>query len=537
MTSVLPPGATQISQVDGMVLHYVPAGTFMMGDTAEHASAECQKTGPSPDGCKLDRFTDEEPVHQVYLDAFWMDETEVTNAMYNLCVKAGVCYLPTTLDYYPHIQFADYPVVFVTWDDAKAYCEWVGRRLPTEAEWEKAARGTDGRTYPWGEEIGKDYANYNLYVGDATVVGSYELGKSPYGLYDMSGNVFEFVADWYHPDYYKTLGETADNPKGPSNGQSHVAKGGGFLYNSIRPADRDARDRATNEDGFRCVLSAGLTTAHSEIAQTPAPADTPSVLPTEITDAKGVSMVLVPTGDFLMGSYSDNAYSECQKFRDYCVKDWFINVEPMHNVYLDAYYIDIFEVTNSFYKDCVEAGVCEAPKDSSFYKNSNYYDKSQFENYPVISVDWHMADTYCKWRGVRLPTEAEWEKAARGTDGRTYPWGERAECSKSNYDNCLGYITEVGSYKADKSPYSVYDMGGNASEWVVDWYQSNYYDISPIDNPQGPEPKIGINTRVVRGGSWNGIYAPAVYLRGAARPSDYATNPYIGFRCAKDAAP
>ncbi len=247
----------QISPIDGMVLHYVPAGIFTMGDTAEHASAECQKTGPPPDGCKLDRFTDEEPVHRVYLDAFWMDETEVTNGKYKLCVKAGACQKPSTISpYYSDDLHGDYPVVFVVWNDANSYCQWAERRLPTEAEWEKAARGTDERTYPWGEAVGIEYANYNTSRGDVTKVHGYELGKSPYGLYDMAGNVYEFVSDWYHPDYYKTLGEIAENPRGPTSGQGHVAKGGGFLYNSIRPADREARDRATNEDGFRCAKDA-----------------------------------------------------------------------------------------------------------------------------------------------------------------------------------------------------------------------------------------------------------------------------------------
>lgn len=248
-------GAIQVSAIDGMTLHYIPDGTFTMGDTAEHASLECQRTGPPPDGCDLDRFTNEEPIHQVYLDAFWMDETEVTNAMYKLCVKTGTCKPPDTLDYYSNSQFNNWPVVFLTWDSANTYCQWAQRRLPTEAEWEKAARGTDGRTYPWGETVGKQYANYNLSVGDSTDVGSYELGKSPYGLYDMAGNVWEIVADWYSENYYASLSENVSNPQGPTSGDGRVAKGGSSLYNDIRSASRGGV-RSSVDIGFRCAMDA-----------------------------------------------------------------------------------------------------------------------------------------------------------------------------------------------------------------------------------------------------------------------------------------
>ncbi|MBK8782857.1 MAG: SUMF1/EgtB/PvdO family nonheme iron enzyme [Anaerolineales bacterium] len=260
-TSTLSLGATQISPVDGMILHYVPAGTFTMGDTAEHASAECQRTNIFTwINCDQGNFKDQEPIHQVYLDAFWMDETEVTNAQYKLCVKASGCQRPSTLGpYYSDDRHGDYPVVFVTWVDANSYCQWSERRLPTEAEWEKAARGTDGRTYPWGEEIGTEYANYNTSPGDVTRVGSYELGKSPYHLYDMAGNVGEWVADLYDPEYYMTLEENVINPQGPSLGYGYVIRGGAFLYNDIQSANRDADDRAnrvTNGTGFRCAMNA-----------------------------------------------------------------------------------------------------------------------------------------------------------------------------------------------------------------------------------------------------------------------------------------
>lgn len=249
------PGTVKISPIDEMPLHYIPAGTFVMGETAENMSMKCQESGSPPHGCNVNRFTDGEPVHQVYLDAYWADETEVTNGKYQQCVKAGACQEPSTLNpFYTDDRYDNYPVVFVSWSDADTYCQWAGRRLPTEAEWEKAARGEDGRTYPWGESFGTEFANYNTSPGDVTEVGSYELGKSPFGLYDMAGNVWEMVADWYQEDYFKTLVGDIINPLGPGSGDGHVRKGGGFLYNDIQSAQRDGGgDIPTNEMGFRCA--------------------------------------------------------------------------------------------------------------------------------------------------------------------------------------------------------------------------------------------------------------------------------------------
>ena len=170
-----------VSETDGMVLVYVPAGEFRMGSAGSDSQAQ----------------DNEKPQHTVYLDAFWMDRTEVTNALYALCVKAGACQPPLSVNYswresyYGNSQYDGYPVVYVSWKDAAAYCEWAGRWLPTEAEWEKAARGTDGRLYPWGNaEPDANRLNFNGNV-DARAVGSYPSGASPYGALDMAGNVWE----------------------------------------------------------------------------------------------------------------------------------------------------------------------------------------------------------------------------------------------------------------------------------------------------------------------------------------------------------
>jgi formylglycine-generating enzyme required for sulfatase activity len=240
-------------------------------------------------------------------------------------------------------------------------------------------------------------------------------------------------------------------------------------------------------------------------ASEPAPTELSSVF----TDTKGVEMVLVPEGKFTMGSNSGEA-----------------DEKPPHEVFLDAFHIDKYEVTNAFYKVCVEAGVCQQPA-------TDRYNNSQYAQHPVVYVDWNMAKEYCEWRGARLPTEAEWEKAARGTDGRTYPWGEGIDCSYANYDDgtksCVGDTTPVGKYPKGVSPYGAYDMAGNLREWVADWYDPNYYSSSPDTNPPGP---ANGDSRVWRGGSWvSGVGD----LRSADRVRSLPTRASsdLGFRCSR----
>jgi formylglycine-generating enzyme required for sulfatase activity len=193
-------GSIWTRPADGMVMVYVPAGKFLMGSIEGDITQALQMCSSDP---ASGDFGNEKPQHTVSLDAFWIDQTEVTNKMYALCVAVGKCDPPelnnssTRTSYYGNPEFVDYPVTYVSWNDAIAYCEWVGARLPSEAEWEKAARGTDGHTYPWGEGIDCQKANYHGCVGDTSRVGSFEEGKSLYGAYDMAGNVWEWVADLY----------------------------------------------------------------------------------------------------------------------------------------------------------------------------------------------------------------------------------------------------------------------------------------------------------------------------------------------------
>jgi formylglycine-generating enzyme required for sulfatase activity len=229
---------------DGMVMVFVPEGISSMGSTAGDPS--------------------ESPPHSVYLDAYWIDRTEVTNEMYHLCVEAGVCRLPsenssnTDGSYYDRPAYADFPVIYVDWNAAAAYCAWVKGRLPTEAEWEKAARGTDGRTYPWGNSAPTcSLANYNGCRGDTSMVSSYLSGVSPFGALDLAGNVGEWVADWF--GFYLGSGRLVDNPIGPDTGDARVFRGGSWNSDddSLRSFKRSwvPPTVSSYNIGFRCSQS------------------------------------------------------------------------------------------------------------------------------------------------------------------------------------------------------------------------------------------------------------------------------------------
>jgi eukaryotic-like serine/threonine-protein kinase len=257
-------GSTLAREQDGMVMVYVPAGEFIMGSV----------TG----------FDDEKPARTITLDAFWIDQTEVTNAMYAQCVAAGACSLPARtsfdlvgifqkLEYYGDPQNADHPVIWIDWEQASAYCGWAGSRLPSEAEWEKAARGPDGRVFPWGDVFARrglllNFCDKNCDVSSAdrafddgyalpAPVGSYPDGASFYGALDMAGNVSEWVADWYSETYYQDGPD--HNPPGPASGESRVYRGGSYRdWEKILRSSNRNRSPSKPYDflGFRCARPA-----------------------------------------------------------------------------------------------------------------------------------------------------------------------------------------------------------------------------------------------------------------------------------------
>ncbi|MGO8672689.1 MAG: formylglycine-generating enzyme family protein [Capsulimonadaceae bacterium] len=548
----------RINPTDGAEMVYVPAGEFTMGDA------------------------DNAPAHRVFLDGYYIYKNLVTEAEYRrFCVATGHEMPPEP---WWGTDKVDYPAVKTTWEDAEAYAQWAGASLPTEAQWEKAARGTDGRQYPWGNDWNpSNCRNFDILP---TSVGSYPDGASPYGVLDMAGNVSEWCSDWFDTDYYSR--SPYRNPAGPltcvltnltfsetdgfypNMGVVRVVRGGSWHDKSpihFRSASRDhwPPEKSNAAIGFRCVVPPPVTAidtkAYLRITGLPADAritvdgvrqagpnidldlrgadaksvrlevvadnyrpytatvpiqsgflkEFPIVLQPEVVPSKsrinpidGAELVYVPAGEFTMGSLDS--------------EPWLIDSHPPHEVALDGFYIDRNLVTVARYrKFCDATGRPMPPAPEWGWRNGDY---------PMVDVTWDDAQAYAQWAGGSLPTEAQWEKAAQGTDGRRYPWGNDWDPAR-----CLNNASEpapVGSKPSGASPYGVLDMAGNAWEWCSDWFDAGYYSLSAVVNPIGPPTGT---YRILRGGSW--LHASEALFRTACRgllnPADAAD--FVGFRC------
>ncbi len=484
-------------------LIHIPAGEFLMGtDKSKYPKVH----------------NNEAPQHRIFVSDFYMARYPITNAQYSAYLKTQ---FPPGLE--------NHPVVNVSWEEAQAYCQWLVRnsnkllRLPTEAEWEKAARSVDGRLYPWGNDW--DITKHNSResgFGKTTPVGQFSpAGDSPYGLADMLGNVDQWCSDWFDQDeFLHRFGTPVRDPQGPATGTHRVVRGSSFVNfrKDVRCASRGGGEPnyRARTIGFRVAASfmpliqaeplnrpivVSTSPAKAGPPKEPAtvatPPPTPQPNPDRLTldSPFHLELIRIPAGEFLMGS---------DKAKDRYARD---NELPQHNVYVSEFYIGRYPITNVQY--------------AAFKKIRM---PSGQENHPVINVSWNDAQTFCQWlvkqtgKASRLPTEAEWEKAARGINGRIYPWGNERDKSKLNSsESGVNGTTPVGIYSpVGDSPYGLADMGGNVWEWCADWYDEKEYQRQASNNinvrdPQGPAS--GENC-VLRGGSYS---AQAWYARCACR--------------------
>jgi len=566
----------KINIPEGMV--FVPAGPFLMGKNS--------------DG-EWSGFIE----RQVYLDAYFIDKYEVTNAQYMEFVKATGHRMPiywkANGGKIPEGR-ENYPVTCVSWEDAKAYCDWCGKRLPTEAEWEKAAcwdaRRKKKREYPWGDELdckkanccyqlgcpckgdggvhrfwlqgySKDPARKKANLGGATApVGKFREDLSAAGCYDMAGNVAEWIGDWYRADYYK-VGPNR-NPTGPKEKEAtgvagapkkcRGVRGGAFDFfpSFLTTVHRLGYDPAGTGPafGFRCAADypwnppAGPTSAvegtrvvagkPAESGTTPPARQIQNRKSKIRNDFDDVYVTTAATGEKVPHPLSRKTYKVTFEGKSIDVPEGMIYVPagkflmgkgsappqgPQHEVYLDTYFIDKYEVTNAQYMEFVKA--TRHPMPEHWLQNGGKIPEGK-ENHPVAFVTWDDAKAYCDWCRKRLPTEAEWEKAAAwdaaAKTRRAYPWGNeynprmanhcyqlgcRCNCdtgvhgswwrkwSKSDEGKKVlalgGHTLAVGEVSGDRSFFGCFDMGGNVGEWVNDWYKENYYGMSPMKNPPG----------------------------------------------------
>lgn len=260
-----------------------------------------------------------------------------------------------------------------------------------------------------------------------------------------------------------------------------------------------------------------------------------------ISGLDGMQQVFIPAGGFIMGSPENVLLAECRKYRNDCQEGFYRSSEPPHTVDLKAYWIDRTEVTNAMYALCVKDRKCQKPGDVPLFGPETYFDNPKYDLYPVRNVTFEDAVSYCAWAGRRLPSEAEWEKAARGTDGRLYPWGNDPVTGRNtNYcdKNCPrsyrdmdqddGYIdtSPVGSFSAGASQYGVMDMAGNLREWTASLFLP--YPYQPYS---GREDLTATRNRVVRGSHWDGT---ADFSLTAYRFEDFPEyqSTCVGIRCA-----
>ena len=475
----------------------IPAGPFLMGSVMHRGSPA---------------YPDEAPQHRVDVPALSISRAPITNDQYRIFVESVGYQAPghwLSGRIPPGLE--NHPVTYVDWHDARAFCLWAGVRLPTEAEWEKTARGIDGRTWPWGETAPTpNLINYDNSVGDTSPANGYSDGASPYSALHMAGNVWEWTATLHKP-YPYLVDDGREDAQSP---ERRVLRGGSYIHSArnVRCADRHASYPAARDVyiGFR-VAKDNLATARLVLE---------------------FDWVLVPAGEFLMGNnlpveaadtleilYHSGSRHAANRPAD------FDNEHPQHIVHLPSHQIARTPVSNLQYQHFVVATGYPAPGHWPTGFIPDY-----LGDHPVVYVDWHDAQAFCRWAKVTLPTEAVWEKAARGVDGRQWPWGNNIpDATLANYcrDPKTGTTTPVDKYSNAASPAGVLDMAGNVWEWV-----STAYRLYPYSAKDGRENPTNQEQRVLRGGSFYSAHGR--YLRCTTRSMSHPSRrrDHIGFRVA-----
>lgn len=433
---------------------------------------------------------DEAPRHRVSCPAFRIGRTPVTNAEYRECVEATGHPAPS---HWPGGAVPAgrelHPVTYVSWSDALAFCRWAGGLLPSEAQWERAARGDDGRTWPWGDVApAEDRAAFGM--TDTSAVALRPRGASPFGALDMAGNAWEWTASALRPYPY----DAADGREDWASPEARVVRGGAYSHG---PGE------------VRCSYRHGML---------PGVVDHYVGLRLACTPAARLSLDLdtvdVPAGEVLLGN--DPRPSSGAALPDEA---------PRHTVSLPTVLLGATPVTNAQYLEFVRSTGHPAP--------THWLDAVPppgLEQHPVTHVDWFDANAFCRWAGVRLPTEAEWEKGARGSDARLYPWGEHEpEAALANFGrgSKRGGTAPVDAHPGGSSPYDLLDTAGNVWEWV-----STAYAAYPYEAGDGREDTAAGAPRVLRGGSY--ASTSPQYVRCASRSRSYPgrRSAHIGFRAA-----
>jgi formylglycine-generating enzyme required for sulfatase activity len=476
----------------GVEMVRVPAGKFVLG--SEKGRMPLGYTDPT----RTNFRPWEEPVVEAYLDEFWIGKTHVTVRQFREFVH--LTEHPAVVRYDPRWRWDDddLPVVNVTWNDARAYSQWAGGDLPTSAQWEKAARGPDGLVYPWGNDDDGRQRTVSQYRADfgrdaRKKVGSIPIGASPYGALDMLGNAEQWCLDYFSDGPRKANDLT--NPTGPNVEElinygpwgsteinRRVVRGSGWGGQSH--AEYAAKfsgadpDRKNNSLGFRMA------------SKTVTPGPLNRDLYRKVSPKSGVAVRYIPAGEFTMG------VSTAQS------TPYLTDADQSFRARMTAYWMSESPITVAQFRKYTQAS------GASYNWTANRPSYGWQDNYPMTNVSFSEAFAYCLWAGGSMPTEAQWEYSARGTDGRLYPWGNTWEAGRAPDD--LQEPVEVGRHPSGASPFGIQDLSGMVWQWCKDLYYGDYFTPDLLTdlrrsgfqiNPTGPETG---DFRVVRGGTYRG---------------------------------